>query len=156
MNDNTKHRIASGLLGIALSSLGTFASAGLTGWAFHVKTYGMMAPEMFGWIGAFILYGVVAIVAAAPALVTMLVFAIARCTPLGIHAVLSILLSLVLGSLALIMCFVTNPKDIGISGLVVAGVTCLLVVAVVETLMKKLLQNQSKHATSLPAPPHDG
>lgn len=142
MNDYTKHRIASGLLGIALSSLGTFASAGLTGWAFHVKTYGMRAPEMFGWIGAFILYGVVAIVAASPALVTMLVFAIARSTPHGIHAVLSTLLSLVLGSLALIMCFVTNPKDIGgLSGLVIAGVACLLVVAVVETLMRKQLQN---------------
>ena len=155
MNEKTKHRTVSTLLGILLLSLGTFVSAGLTGWTFHVKTYGMRAPEMFGWIGAFILYGVVAIVAAAPALVTMLVFAIVRCTPHGIHAVLSTLLSLVLGSLALIMCFVTNPKDIGLSGLVVAGVVCLLVVAVVETLMRKKLQNQSMHATSLPAPPHD-
>lgn len=156
MNEKTKHRIVGTLLGMLLLSLGTFVSAGLTGWAFHVKTYGMRVPEMFGWIGAFILYGVVAIVAAAPALVAMLVFAIVRCTPHGIHAALSALLSLVLGSLALIMCFLTNSKDIGLSGLIVAGVACLLVVGMVELLMRKRLQNQSMHATALPAPPHDG
>jgi len=161
MNQKSKHRTANILLGILLLPLGTFMGAGLTGWAFHVKTYGMRAPEMFGWIGAFILYGVVAAVAAAPALTAMLVLAVVRCTPHGTHAALSTLLSLVLGSLALIICFLTNPKDIGLSGMIFAGVACLLVVGIVESLMSKRLQNQALHATSEPAPgaassSHDG
>lgn len=36
------------------------------------------------------------------------------------------------------MCFVMDPKDAALPGLVVAGLTCLAVVVVVEALMGRL------------------
>lgn len=142
MKPKTRHRLMIACLGAALSVCAAFVSAGLTGWAFHVHRYGMRAPEMFGWFGAFILFGLIALIAVAPALVAIHACGVVWRTPLGRHAILSILLPFILGGLAIALCILTNPKDIALSGFIVAGVTCLAIVGIVEFVTKETLQNK--------------
>ena len=97
----------------------------------------MRPPEMFGWTGAFILFGLIALIAVAPALLTILTCGIVWCSPVGRHAVLSSILPLFLGGIAIALCILTNPKDIALSGFIVAGATCLAITGVVELLMRK-------------------
>ena len=142
MKRRTKQRIGLACLGAILSVLTAFVAAGLTGWAFHVHQYGMRAPEMFGWTGAFILFGLIALISIAPALLTILTCGVVWCSPMGRHAVLSSILPLFLGGIAIALCILTNPKDIALSGFIVAGATCLAITGVVEFLLRKKLQNQ--------------
>jgi hypothetical protein len=142
MRQKTKHRIAVACIGAPLSVLAAFVGAGLTYWFWYFRESGMQTPEDFGWLGLFLMFGCLGLVVVTPALSAMLVCAIVRCTPLGVYALLSTLLSFVLGCTALVICFITSPKDITYPSLMVAGATCLLIVAVVETLMWKTLQNQ--------------
>ena len=141
MKLKTKHRVIIACLGGVLSVLATFIGAGLTGWAFHVHQYGMRAPEMFGWIGAFILFGFIALIAVAPALLTILGCGIVWCTPLRRHALLSAIAPLFLGGVAIALCILTNPKDIALSGFLVAGTSCLAITVVTEFKLRTLFRH---------------
>jgi hypothetical protein len=150
MKSKTKHRLAVACLGAILSALAAFIGAGLTGWAFHIYHFGMRAPEMFGWFGVFFLFGLIALSAVAPALLTIVACGIAWCTPLGRHALISVTVPLLLGCLAIAVCMLTNPHDIALSGFIVAGASCLGITGVIEVLMRKKLQNQPVEATADP------
>jgi len=148
MKTQSKQRIGLACIGAVLSVLTAFVAAGLTGWAFHVHQYGIRAPEMFGWAGAFILFGLIALIAVAPALLTILTCGVVWCSPMGRHALLSTALPPCLGVIAIAVCILTNPKDIALSGFIVAGAACLAITIVVEVLMKNRLQNQALHGTA--------
>jgi len=135
MKQKTKRRIIVACLGIPLSTLTAFMGAGLTGWALYIHEYGMRPPEVFGWIGIFIISGLVALIAAGPALLVMITLSIVRCMPLGKHAILSIFLPLSLGAIAIVISF--NMSPISRSSFIVSGATCLAIVVVVELLLRK-------------------
>ena len=94
------------------------------------------------------MFGLIALIAVAPALVTILTCGVVWCTPVGRHALLSTIVPLFLGGIAVALCIMTNPKDIALSGCIVAGAACLAITVVVEMLMKNRLQNQALHGTA--------
>lgn len=146
MKTQTAHRILLALVGIVLSASAAFVGAGLTSWAVCVYHSGLRTPEMFGWIGIFLVVGWIGLILAAPALLTMVAIHIVRCSPLGWHVLLSGLFSLVLGGTAVVVCVLTDFSDATASDYltssVVPGATCLAIVLVVEFLLKKNLRNQ--------------
>ena len=111
MKEKTKHRIIIACVGAPLSVLTTFVGAGLTGWVFQFHQFGIQTPEMFGWIGLFIIFGGAGLLAAAPALLIMAIFSIVRCRPLGRQLSSSAFLPFALGTTAVIMHVVMNPRD---------------------------------------------
>ncbi len=146
MKKKTKHRIVLACFSALLSALGTFVGAGLACWAFHVLEYGMRTPGKLGWIGVFVLSGMIALFAAFPALLMLITLSIVWCTPLGRQSLLSIVLGFVLGGAVVAICTILG--DLTLSEFAIAGGTCLGIVAVVEALMRKKLQNKAFEETS--------
>ena len=146
MEKKTKHRIVIACFSAVLSALGTFVGAGLACWAFHVLEYGMRGPQKLGWIAVFVLSGMIALFAAFPALLMLITLSIVWCTPLGRQSLLSIVLGFVLGGAVVAICTVLG--DLTLSSYAIAGGMCLGIVAAVEALMWKKLQNRDVEATS--------
>ncbi len=122
------------LAGIGMLSItATVASAGLTGWALHFQKSGMRAPELLGWSGLFILCGLVALAAALPALLIILVRGTAWCATPGWQCLLSTLLAGVFGLVAIIACLSQiNPTPYPWFDIIIAGAICLAITGVVE------------------------
>ena len=106
----------------------------------------MRTPEYFGWTGTFVLFGMLALLLVAPALLLMLTLGIIWNTPLKTHALLSATLSLFLGSIAIALCLIINPQHIALSGLIISAATCLAITGVIEVSFKKYLQNKAFQA----------
>ena len=149
MKKRMKQRVTIACFGTFLSVPVAFVGAGLTGCALQALIYGMRSPEHLGWGGAFVLAGLIGLIAAAPAVLAVLVYGIAWCTPLGRHVFVSTLVPLVLGGIALVLCILVDPQDITLYGFVVAAATCVAItIAVVELWVRKGFHNRP----SEPAP----
>ena len=142
MNIATKQRIVIACLGSVLSASTAYVAGGLTGWAFHVYQRGMSTPEMFGWTGLFIIVGYIALLAVTPSLLTILLCGVVWRTPLARHALLSVIVPLFLGGIAIAMFLLPDP-DITLSRLIVTGASCLTITVLAEVLMRSRLQNTS-------------
>ena len=152
MRSNRQDRVIVASVGAVLSALAVFISAGLTGWGFHVAKYGMRPPEMFGWTGSFILFGLIALAAVAPALLAILGCGCAWRTRLGRHALFSSTLALVLGCAAIVLFIVASPQDTTLWGVAIAGTACLGITVVAEAAFRRRLQNNDVHGTAYRGP----
>jgi hypothetical protein len=142
MGKNTKHRIAVACLGTLLSAPAAFVGGGLTAWEIMLNESGLETPEMFGWMGWFLVCGWTAFVIATPSLLVMMLCAIVRNPPLGRHALLSVILPFVLGGVAWAVYFSTDPK-LTWPGFFAAMATCVAVVGIAEAVMGKTVQNHA-------------
>ena len=147
MNSKATQSLIIACLGTVLSVLAAFIGAGLTGWVLHVHEYGMRAPEMFGWVGAFILFGIVALIGVAPSLLVILACGIVWQTPLGRHALLSVVLPLFLGGFAMAVYFMLDLGSVTLSCYIIAGSLSLMITSIVEAILRKWLQNIPLHGT---------
>lgn len=137
-------RIVIASLLMLLSWVSAFLGGGVAGLTIYVVEFGTREPEMFGWLGSLIILGIPPLVTAAPAIVIMTALFFIWSLPAGRHALLSIALSPVLGSLAYIVLYMCSRSGIGLSlyAYLISGTVCLVVGCCVEILLKARLQRQ--------------
>jgi hypothetical protein len=152
MKPKTKQRFTIACVGLILSPPAAFVGGGLGSWACQFCKFGMRTPEMFGWLGIFLLLGLYALIAAAPALLIMLAFGVSRCTPPRKHAFLSIAVPFLLGGVSIILFCVPVESDLfnEPSALVVAGAVSIAVTAIGGLLTKQKPRDNKREATNRP------
>ncbi len=136
MTDQTKNRIVLLVIDLPAVSAGVFAAGAIAGLTFYVITHGFQTPEMFGWMGLFIVFGTMGLVTASVAsIVAIAVEIIKNQSPLR-SAGRMVVTGCVFGVLAVAGCLWINPKDTEAMAAFVNGSVCAavsLVVAVVRT-----------------------
>jgi hypothetical protein len=142
MGRNTKHRIIVACLGALLSAPAAFVGGGLTAWVILLNESGLETPEMYGWMGSFLLFGWGALVLVTPSLLVMMLCAIVRNPHTRRHALLSVILPSVLGGAACAVYILTDGR-LTWCGFFVAMATCVAVVGVAEVVMGKMMQNHA-------------
>ena len=136
MTDQTKNRIALLVITLPAVSAGVFAAGAIAGLTFYVINCGFQTPEMFGWMGLFIVFGTMGLVTASVASIVAIAVEIIKNQSLLRSVGRMVVTGCVFGVLAVAGCFWINPKDTDVIAVFVSGAVCAavsLVVAAVRT-----------------------